>query len=91
MICDLPPQQDPSVNEIIELAQSIQAVQDNHSFVDLIIHTLNVNRPVGMHSIVKVAALSPDWAEYVDELRNWLEERRPLFIEDFEAPVANPV
>lgn len=90
MIRDLPPQQDAGTNEIVELAQGIQAVQDNHSFVELIIHTLNVNRPVGMNSIVKVAALSPDWAEYVEELRSWLLERRPGLIEDFAPAVPYP-
>lgn len=81
MICDLPAQGDAGVNEIIEIAQHIQAVNDNHSFVDSIIRTLNVNRPVGMNSIVKVAALSPYWAQYVEELRSWLVERRPGLIE----------
>lgn len=86
MIRELPQQQDEGNNEIIALAQSIQAVDDAHSFVELIIQTLNVHRPVGMNSIVRVAALSPAWEPYVAELRAWLIERRAAVIEDF-APV----
>lgn len=83
MIRDLPHQQDSGVNEIIGLAQGIHAVDDTHSFVELIIQTLNVHRSVGMNNIVRVAALSPAWQPYVAELRAWLEERQSTFIEDF--------
>lgn len=84
MIRDLPQQIDEGLNEIILLAQGIQAVDDTHSFVELIIEALNVQRPVGMSNIVRAAALSPAWNQYVEELRAWLEERRPGVIEDFE-------
>jgi hypothetical protein len=89
MIRQLPPQQDVCDNEIIGLAQDIQAVEDSHSFVQLIIQTLNVARPVGMSNIVRVAALSPAWSAYVEELRDWLIKHRREVIEDFEpaAPV----
>jgi hypothetical protein len=85
MIRDLPQQEDEGVNEIIELAHGIQAVDDTHSFVELIIQTLNVHRAVGMATIVRVAALSPAWGPYVEELRAWLTERRSAFVEEFEA------
>lgn len=90
MIRNLPPQQDAGDNEIIGLAQGIQAVDDTHSFVELIIQTLNVLRPVGMNSIVRVAALSPAWPAYVEELHAWLLERRPTVIEDFYPAVIVP-
>jgi len=90
MIRDLPQQQDPGVNEIIALARGINAVDDSHSFVELIIRTLNVQRSVGMNNIVRVAALSSAWEPYVSELRVWLVERRPAVIEDF-APVIRVV
>nr|WP_272918707.1 AAA family ATPase [Malikia spinosa] len=83
MVRDLPQQQDAGANEIIGLAQEIQAVDDTHSFVELIIKTLNVHRSVGMSNIVRVAALSSAWEQYVAELRAWLVERRAVFIEDF--------
>lgn len=91
MIRNLPQQLDDGVNEIIGLAQAIQAVDDTHSFVESIIETLNVHRSVGMNNIVKVAALSPAWDPYVEELRVWLVEHRPGVIEDFglAVPAAN--
>jgi hypothetical protein len=85
MIRDLPLQEDNAVNEIITLAQDIQAVDDTHSFVVRIIQTLNVDRAVGMANIVRVAAYSPAWGPYVEELRIWLTERRSAFVETPQA------
>jgi hypothetical protein len=89
MISTLPPQQEDGVNEIIALARGIQAVNDTHSFIELIVQTLNVLRPVGLNAIVKVAALSPTWEPYAAELRDWLTARRPALVEDMgnAAPV----
>jgi len=90
MIRDLPRQQDEGVNEIIDLALSIGAVDDTHLLIELIVQTLNVHRSVGLSTIVRVAALSPAWEDYVAELREWLVARRPELIEDMEvlAPAA---
>ncbi|BAK77602.1 hypothetical protein NH8B_2809 [Pseudogulbenkiania sp. NH8B] len=85
MIRELPRQQDEGVNEIIDLAVGIEAVDDTHSFIELIVQTLNVQRPVGLNAIAKVAALSPSWEPYVAELREWLVARRPNLIEDMGA------
>lgn len=82
MIRELPRQQDEGVNEIIDLAAGIEAVDDTHSFIELIVQTLNVHRPVGLNTIAKVAALSPSWEPYVAELREWLVARRPELIEE---------
>jgi ABC-type lipoprotein export system ATPase subunit len=82
MIRELPQQQDDGVNEIINLAVGVEAVGDTHSFIELIVQTLNVHRPVGLSTIAKVAALSPAWEAYVSELREWLIERRPGLIEE---------
>lgn len=88
MICDLPPQQDGSMNEIIALARGIAAVDDTHSLIEIIIQTLNVQRLVGLNEIVKAAALSPVWEHYVTELRGWLVAQRPALIEDMEPMMA---
>lgn len=85
MIRDLPEQEDQGINEIIDLAVGIEAVDDTHSFIEIIIQTLNVSRPVGLNTIVSVAALSPSWQLYVAELRQWLLARRPNLIEDIGA------
>lgn len=67
--------------EIIDIAMEIHAVDDNHSFLNRIIETLNLDRAVGLAKIVEVAAASPRWPEYVLELNNWLVELRPDFEE----------
>jgi ABC-type lipoprotein export system ATPase subunit len=84
MIRELTVQKQEGENEIIELAKDIEAVDDTHSFIELIVQTLNVRRHVGLNTIVKVAALSPAWDPYVSELRQWLLARRPELIEDME-------
>ncbi|MNC80735.1 hypothetical protein D3C75_1336400 [compost metagenome] len=48
----------------------------------MIVETLNVQRNVGLTQIVRVASLSPDWENYVTELREWLVARRAGLIED---------
>ena len=83
LIRELPHQQDEAVNEIIDLAVGIQAVDDTHSFVELIIRTLNIQRSSGLSAIVRVAAMSPEWEHYVFELREWLTVRRDRVIEQF--------
>jgi len=82
MIRTLPQQQDEGVNEIINLAVGIQAVDDTHSFIELIVQTLNVQRSVGLTQIVRVASISPDWQNYVSELREWLTDRRTGLTEE---------
>lgn len=82
MIRGLPQQEEEGVREIVDLAVSIEAVDDTHSFIELIVKTLNVQRSVGLNAIVKVAALSPAWEPYVRELRDWLSARRPGLVED---------
>ena len=87
MIRGLPQQEDEGVREIVDLAVGIEAVDDTHSFIELIVKTLNVQRSVGLNAIVKVAALSPAWESYVRELRDWLSARRPRLIEDMGTSV----
>lgn len=87
MIRNLPRQQDAGENEVIDLAVGIEAVDDTHLFIELILQTLNVSRTAGMNTVVKVAALSPAWGPYVAELREWLVARRQAHIEDMGAIV----
>lgn len=82
MIRNLPRQQDEGANEIIQLAISIEAVDNTHSFINLIVQTLNVHQLVGLNAIIKVAAMSFAWEPYVAELREWLINRKTMFMED---------
>ncbi len=88
MIRDLPQQKQEGANEIIDLAKGIEAVGDTHSLIARIVDTLNVNRAVGLNTIVRVAALSPAWEHYVKELRDWLAARQTVLIEDTGAIVS---
>lgn len=72
MIKDLgtPPTDD--INEIWEIASSINVVSDNHSFLGKIIETLDLEKNKGLSEVVRAAAISPRWGSYVQELREWL-------------------
>lgn len=85
MIRNLPRQQDEETNEIIELAVSIEAVENTHSFINLIVQKLNVHNIVGLSAIVNVAAKSSAWESYVAELREWLLQRKLIHMEDKES------
>lgn len=82
MIRGLAQQADVEVDEIVQIARGIQAVDDTHSFIGRIIETLNVDKAVGLSMIVRVASLSPLWPDYVSELRAWLVALRPEFLEN---------
>ena len=87
MIKYLPFQQESALNEIIRIAQGVEAVDDNHNFINKIIETLNITRASGLSSIIQVAARSVHWPDYVLELRAWLVARRALYVEDLAEPL----
>lgn len=67
--------------EVVYVANQIEAVDDNHSFIGKITETLNFDRNVGLALIVKTASRSPQWAEYVAEVSNWLLAVRADYVE----------
>lgn len=82
MIKGLVQQADEAANEIIQIAHTINAVDDTHSFVGKIVESLNIDQAVGLSMIVRVASLSPQWPDYVQEIRAWLTCLRPEFLEN---------
>lgn len=83
MIKSLPLQLDEGMNEIIDIAMNIEVVDNNHEFIKKIIETLNVEYSVGYKMVVDVASQSTSWEPYVTELRQWLIEKKPKFIENY--------
>nr|MEC5216167.1 ABC-type lipoprotein export system ATPase subunit [Actimicrobium sp. GrIS 1.19] len=67
--------------EIVQIANSIEAVNDTHSFVGEIIERLGVDRLVGLSKIVDAAYTTAEWPGYVAEIRQWLNQRRANFVE----------
>lgn len=80
MIRELNQGEHPGYEEIIQLAQGIEAVDDNHSLVHQILTTLAIDASAGHSKIVATAARSPLWSAYVMELCVWLEQRRDEFV-----------
>ncbi|WP_235041380.1 AAA family ATPase [Vreelandella profundi] len=63
-------------NEIIEVATEIIAVDNEHKFINDIIHRLGWERAIGLSKIVDLAATSGDWDNYVSEVFAWLSSKK---------------
>lgn len=81
MIRTLAGPQEGEAAEVVHIARQIEVVDDNHSFVDRITEALNVDKNVGYAMIVNVAARSPEWPAYVQEISAWLFALRDEFVE----------
>ena len=67
--------------EIVEIANTVEVVSDTHGLIGGIIDRLGLDAAVGCARIVDAAAESPEWAAYVAELQQWLQERRDSLVE----------
>lgn len=60
--------------EIVNVAKSINNVQDKHDYVRKIIEDLGYeNTEVGLMKIVHKLSESPNWGNYISEVKDWLE------------------
>ena len=64
-----------SDNEIIAAAKSIHAVVDKHSYVDLIIDNLGIDRKVALDRIIGQLTQEPCWNGYVRNILDWMDAR----------------
>ena len=62
-------------NEIIMTAKSIHAVVDKHSYVDLIIDDLGIDRKVALDRIIDQLTKEPCWEGYVSNVTGWMDSR----------------
>lgn len=71
---------DASEKEIFDIACSINVEQDKHYLVGKILDVLNEDEASGLPKIVALAAKSDQWAAYVQEVSDWLEEAASVVI-----------
>ena len=69
------------VDDVITAAHAINAVANDHEYVDKIIEALGSSRLVGLTRIVNVAAKADDWSDYVTAVRTWFDAKRTDVIE----------
>ena len=68
--------------EIIQAARQIINPGDNHKFFDDIITRMDYTRAVGLNKLVDLVSLTPDWNNIKINIKNWLDNKRHLVIED---------
>lgn len=71
----------PEHLEIIECAKEIQAVNDDHKYIEDLIFRLDLDKSVGFAKVIDLVAMSDQWSAYVLEVRAWIEEKINACIE----------
>ncbi len=61
--------------EIIECARDIQAVNDDHKYIEDLISRLDWGKSVGFAKVIDLVALSDQWAAYVLDVKVWMEKK----------------
>lgn len=67
-----------SNHEIVSLAKEIIEPDDPHKYINDIIESLGDNEEVGLHKIVEELSKHPEWYNYAQSVRQWLENEKLL-------------
>ena len=76
--------EDEERNEIIEVAKEIVVVDEDHKYVNEIIHRLGWERATGLSKIVDLVATTDEWSNYTNDLNVWLESKSARLREDLQ-------
>ena len=68
--------------EIVQVARQIVNPGDNHKFFDEIIARMDFARAVGLNKLVDLLSLTAEWTNIKANIKNWLDNKRNLVIED---------
>lgn len=83
LICNL---NDDDLNaenlEIVRAARQIVNPGDNHNYFDDIITRMDYSRAVGLNKLVDLVSMTPEWNNIKSNIRDWLNEKRVLVIEN---------
>lgn len=65
--------------EICDAAHDIVVADESHRYIDDIIERLGLDRSVGLSKIIDLVSRSPEWSDYIADIREWLENKiKPL-------------
>jgi AAA15 family ATPase/GTPase len=65
-------------NEIIQVAKQIVVADDSHKYIDEIITRLGWDRGVGLSEIINLVSSTPEWINYVSDVKDWLISKKEL-------------
>jgi energy-coupling factor transporter ATP-binding protein EcfA2 len=67
--------------EIIECAKEIQAVNDDHKYIEDLIDRLDWERGVGLAKVIDLVAISEQWDAYILDIKEWMRQQLEAVIE----------
>lgn len=83
LICNLEDDElSPENLEIVQASRQIINPGDNHKFFDDVITRMDFTRPVGLNKLVDLLSLTPEWINIKVNIKNWLDIKRNLIIEN---------
>jgi len=68
--------------EIVQAARQIVNANDNHKFFDDVIARMDFTRAVGLNKLVDILSLTDKWPEIKLNIKDWLDMKRDLVIEN---------
>ena len=75
LICQQPATVNEAHSEIIEAAQDVGVVANDHHYLSDVISRLGLDKRVGLSIIAEIFSQSTDWESFVRPVVNWLEPR----------------
>jgi AAA15 family ATPase/GTPase len=67
--------------EVYEAVSSINAVRDNHEWLNEPLDILGVNRKIGLSKIIELFSLTPEWTTFTANVSNWLNIKAQELLE----------
>lgn len=74
-LCQQPATENEAHNEIVEAAQEVGVVADNHHYLSKIFTRLGLDKQVGLTRVAEIFSNSDDWEGFVKPVMNWLAPR----------------
>lgn len=63
-------------SELSKMARKLKAVSDSHQWLDLIVDRLGESEEIILYKMVSLVSEHEKWADYVKDVRKWLQEKR---------------
>jgi ABC-type lipoprotein export system ATPase subunit len=75
LVCQHPASDNEAHNEIIEVAQEVGVVANDHHYLSDVVSRLGLDKRVGLSLIAEIFSTTTDWEAFVSPVVNWLEPR----------------
>lgn len=63
-------------DEFVQYAKEINAVSDNHEWIDTVVNRMGEREEVALSRIIDIVATHPSWNNYIEPIREWLIDKK---------------